>query len=346
MDKASASLFRILDAAANRAAEGLRVVEDYVRFVLDDRCLTEATKQLRHDLVAAVQRLPRAERHAARETLADVGTSVTTSSEAKREDVAAVVEASLKRVEEALRSLEEYGKVLDAAFAAAIVGLRYRTYTLERAIDITRISMERLAQARLYVIVDGGESEDEFERFVRSLVEAEVDIVQLRDKRLNDRELIGRARRLRGLTRGTKTLFVMNDRPDIARLADADGVHVGQEELSVKDARTIVGPQALVGVSTHSIDQARQAVLNGANYIGVGPTFASSTKAFEAYQGVELLRTVANEIRLPAFAIGGITLENLGDVLATGIRRVAVSAAVCEAADAGATARELKRRLG
>ena len=109
------------------------------------------------------------------------------------------------------------------------------------------------------------------------------------------------------MTQGTrKTLFIINDRPDLAALARADGVHVGQEELSVKDARSIVGPETLVGVSTHSIEQARQAVLDGANYIGVGPTFPSGTKQFEQFPGVELLRAVAAEIRLPAFAIGGI----------------------------------------
>ena len=90
--------------------------------------------------------------------------------------------------------------------------------------------------------------------------------------------------------RNRETLFIVNDRPDLAALARADGVHVGQEELSVKDARSIVGPEMLVGVSTHSIEQARQAVLDGANYIGVGPTFPSGTKQFEQFPGVELLR--------------------------------------------------------
>ncbi len=253
MNNESASLIRILDAAANRAGEGLRVVEDYLRFVLDDRFLTGEAKQLRHDLATALERLPSAERHLARETLADVGTTITTAGEAARADAEAVVAANMKRVEQALRSLEEYGKVVDTEFAATMERLRYRAYTLERAIDITRTSLDRLVSARLYVIIDGRGSADRFDRLVESLIEAGVDIVQLRDKRLTDRELVGWARRLRTLTRGTKTLFVMNDRPDIARLADADGVHVGQEELSVKDARTIVGPRALVGVSTHSI---------------------------------------------------------------------------------------------
>jgi len=113
----------------------------------------------------------------------------------------------------------------------------------------------------------------------------------------------------------------------------------------VKDARTIVGPDALVGVSTHSVDQARQAVLDGANYIGVGPVFSSATKHFDQFPGLELLRAVAGEIRLPAFAIGGISGANVAEVLAAGFTRIAVSSAVTTASDPAAAARELLAAL-
>ena len=179
-----------------------------------------------------------------------------------------------------------------------------------------------------------------------SLVVAGGVVLQLRDKWLDDRRLYERARLLRQITRNGNTLFIMNDRPDLAALTHADGVHVGQEELTVKDARAIVGPAALLGVSTHSIEQARQAVLDGANYLGVGPVFPSETKDFDEFPGVELLRAVADEIRLPAFAIGGITRANLPEVLATGFRRVAASSAVTAAADPPAAARQLLAGLG
>ena len=145
--------------------------------------------------------------------------------------------------------------------------------------------------------------------------------------------------------RDTSTRFIMNDRADLAVLANADGVHVGQEELSVKDARTIVGLSRWVGVSSHSLEQAQQAVLDGADYIGVGPTFPSHTKSFDVFPGLALLRSVAGELRLPAFAIGGIRQENLDDVLATGIRRVAVSAAIIDQPQPVAAAREFLARL-
>jgi thiamine-phosphate pyrophosphorylase len=339
------ALLRILDAAANRAREGLRVVEDWVRFALDDAHLTECLKQIRHDLVAALARVSWQQRLAARETQADVGTGITTPSEHNRELLPDVLTANFLRLQEGLRSLEEFGKIIDPAVGMAIEQLRYRTYTLQRAVASTRVGLQRLAAARLYVLLDGRSSVEEFERTARGLIGAGVDVLQLRDKRLPDRELIGRARRLRQLTRGTSALLIINDRPDLAVLAQADGVHVGQEELSVKDARTIVGADALVGVSTHSIEQARQAVLDGANYLGVGPTFPSGTKAFDHFPGVGLLRAVAGEIRLPAFAVGGITKENVRQVRSAGFGRIAVGGAVLGAEDPVQAAKEIKAEL-
>jgi len=334
-------VLRVLDAAANRAREGLRVVEDYVRFVLDDPHLTARLKGLRHDLAAALEKTPVRARLAARDTQADVGTAISTPSEQRRADLAQVVTANFVRLQEAMRSLEEFGKLLDPAIAAAIEALRYRAYTLHRAVAITSHSLDRLAKARLYVLVDGRSTPEEFRRLVGGLTEVGVHLIQLRDKGLDDRRLLERARLLRDLTRGTRTLAIINDRADLAALSHADGVHVGQEELSVKDARSIVGPDALVGVSTHSIQQARQAVLDGADYIGVGPTFPSATKQFQEFPGLELLRAVAAEIRLPAFAIGGVTQENVSAVLDTGIRRVAVSGAIVSAEDPKEAARKL-----
>jgi thiamine-phosphate pyrophosphorylase len=339
------AILRIIDAAANRAREALRVVEDFTRFVLDDAHLTGELKHLRHDLVAALAELPGEHLLASRDTLHDVGTRIATASEGSRPDAPAVVTANFKRLQESLRSLEEYGKVLSPVLGQACEALRYRTYTLEKAVAVTQSSLARIGHARLYVLIDGRQSSEEFRSFVEKLVPAGPDIIQLRDKTLPDRELLARARLLRTATAGTSTLFIMNDRPDLAVLARADGVHVGQEEATVRDARSIVGPDRLVGVSTHSIEQARQAVLDGADYIGVGPTFSSGTKQFERFTGPQLLRAVAAEIRLPAFAIGGINHESLPHVLASGINRVAVGGAVTGAGDPAEAVRRLRALL-
>jgi thiamine-phosphate pyrophosphorylase len=339
-------VLRVIDAAANRAREGLRVAEDFVRFVLDDRHLTDCLKRLRHRLSGALARVSLSERLSARETQDDVGTQLSLASEQSRSDMADLLDANFARLQESLRSLEEFAKTFDPGLAAELEQIRYQSYTLHRAVQITRSAIDRLAQARLYVLIDGQSSSEELAGRVATLVACGVHVLQLRDKRLDDRTLLARARLVRGLTRQSSTLLVVNDRPDLAVLADADGVHVGQEELSVKDARTIVGPRRLVGVSTHSIQQARQAILDGADYLGVGPVFPSGTKHFGEFPGLELVRAVAAEIRLPAFAIGGIDREKLGQVLSAGLRRVAVSGAVAMAPDPAQAVAELLRLLG
>ena len=338
-------LLRILDASANRAAEGLRVAEDYCRFALDDRQLTELCKQFRHDLAKVLSTFSRFERHASRETQTDVGVEAKTTAELKRADLASIVAANLARVQQSLRTLEEVAKALLPASSPALEKLRYRSYTLERAITLNVESQRSLANVRLYVLLDGRASEADFAALAKTLVVAGVDAIQLRDKQLNDRALLGRARVLRELTLGSPTLFIMNDRPDLTVLARADGVHVGQDELTAKDVRAIVGPRLLVGVSTHTLAQARQAVLDGASYLGVGPVFASTTKSFEQLAGLNFARAVAAEISLPSFAIGGITAENARDVFATGISRIAVSSTVCHASDPAGAVRKLRSVL-
>jgi thiamine-phosphate pyrophosphorylase len=323
----------------------LRIVEDYARFVLDDAFLTGELKRLRHDFANCLKRIPSEMLVVCRDTLGDVGTEISTASEMRREDALHVAAANFKRVEEALRSLEEFGKLIIPDWAGACQRLRYRAYTLEQAVLNTAMSAGPFADARLYVVIDGRSSPEEFEQLVGELVAGGVHILQLRDKSLDDRTLLDRARILRRLTDDNSVFFIMNDRPDLAALAGADGVHVGQEELSVRDCRRIIGPWGRVGVSTHSIEQARQAMLDGADYLGVGPVFASGTKQFTELPGLDLVRQVAAEIRLPAFAIGGITAENLPRVLSAGLSRVAVSGGITNSPSPGHAAQALLKRL-
>ncbi|TWT77755.1 Thiamine-phosphate synthase [Posidoniimonas polymericola] len=341
-----AATLRILDASLNRAAEGLRVVEDYSRFVLDDGHLSKSAKQLRHDLNALAQScLPHEWLHAARDTPGDVGATITTDAERTRATPWDVCAASLKRVEQSLRSIEEYGKLIDGRLVAGAEQLRYRTYTLEKALDTLRGCGARLTDCRLCVLIDGGPDGERFKRLVDILVAAGVGMLQLRDKQLESRALLDRARALVQATRGTPTLALINDRADIAAAAAADGVHLGQEDLTVADARRILGAEALIGVSTHNLAQARQAVLDGASYLGAGPTFESKTKSFESFAGLDYLGEVSTEVSLPTFAIGGITVENLPKVVATGAKRIAVASAVTAAADPAAAARGLMAGL-
>jgi thiamine-phosphate pyrophosphorylase len=343
--------WRTIDANFNRAVEGLRVVEDHARFVLNDAFLAERCKTLRHDLTVAIKTLDDAnQRLIARDTLGDVGTSITTSQEAERLSLADVVAANWQRVSQALRVLEEFAKLLGSN-ATDFENLRYWTYTYAKAFAANDRGQDIWRDRRLYVLIDGRASAAEFDSFAAKLICAGVDVIQLRDKRLNDRELLARAQQLRSLIDGIpadkpRPLFIVNDRPDIAILARADGVHVGQDELPVSEVRRIVGTQLQIGVSTHDIDQARSAVLEGADYLGCGPTFPSATKSFTEFPGLEFLKQVAAEISLPAFAIGGITADNLPHVRDIGFTRVAIGSAITQAADVSVVIAELRKALG
>lgn len=329
----SLEVWRILDAAANRAGEGLRVVEEYARFALNDGHLSRLLKECRHDLSAALAVVPEANRLAARDTLGDVGTEIGTPSEYQRDSPLDVARASFKRVQEAVRTLEEYGKLIEGAgvLSRRLEAIRYRLYTAEKSVIRTVANVDRLRDQRLYLLVTSKLCSTGLEATVKGAMDAGVRMFQLREKEMADGELLDVARRLRGWTSSAGASLIINDRADIAMLCEADGVHVGQDELTVQDARRIVGADRLVGLSTHSIEQARQAVLDGADYLGVGPTFPGRTKVFDAYPGLDLVSQIANEISLPWFAIGGINEENLGSVLKAGARRIAVSNAVCAA---------------
>ncbi|WP_237607258.1 thiamine phosphate synthase [Roseimaritima sediminicola] len=366
----AAAALRIIDASRNRAAEGLRTLEDYARFVRNDAELSRAFKGLRHDLTAALAPLPRHQLLAARDTEGDVGTTIQTTAELSRVSTAAVAHAAAARCQQALRSIEEYLKCVHPAAGPSVEAIRYRTYTLEAALETPVLETPEtpatpdvvrrtLAAARLYVLIDGGDSDEQLQQRIAALIRGGVDIFQLRDKRLDDRRLYERALAAVHAVRTHSTaasparredaaprpLLIVNDRADIAVAAGADGVHVGQDELPLAAVRRIVGRDRLIGVSTHRVGEAEQAQRDGADYIGCGPTFPSRTKSFTAFAGLAFLREVANRVSLPAFAIGGIDAGNVQDVQAAGFERIAVAGAVTAAAAPEQAARELKQRL-
>jgi thiamine-phosphate pyrophosphorylase len=343
----SVDIGRILDASANRAREGLRVVEDYARFVLDDPGLTRRLKEVRHRLAEALRGFDPDLLIGARETREDVGTHIMTHSEQVRENPRAVLTANFKRTAEALRTLEEYGKLVDVWLAGRFEILRYDVYTLEK-LTLTEVhSYRALGNAKLMVLVGGLPTLGDLTWVVGEALSGGADVIQLREKNLPDRELLSRAREVRILTAEAKARFILNDRPDLARLAGADGVHLGQQDLTVRDARRIVGPNLVLGVSTHDRRQLEAAIVAGASYLGVGPVFPSATKEFSEPElaGLAFVQAAAETTNLPWFAIGGITEDNIQRVLDAGAARIAVSAGVVKADRPRLAAAALKARL-
>jgi thiamine-phosphate pyrophosphorylase len=350
MTREQAAFRRIFDANWNRAAEGIRVVEDLMRLGLDDQRAAELLKNWRHELTSACEKvLPTAERVAHRHTLADVGTSLSTPGELSRPNSLAIASANLQRAQQAVRCLEEYAKAMGQT-SPQIEALRYRLYDLQTKVMARVTKPVRLDSALLYILVDCGDGGTKLEKYCQILLSAGADVLQIRDKRATDRQLLAAARIVAACCREQDALSIVNDRPDIAIASGADGVHLGQEELPIAEVRNIMRPNAIIGVSTHSLEQLRQAIAQGADYVGCGPTFQSSTKSFEEFPGPDYLTKAQqflseSQSNVPAFAIGGINPSNLADVLSTGFERVALAGVIHDAKLPAETTSKLKAIL-
>lgn len=336
---------RILDANFNRAREALRVMEDYARFALDDARLSEALKDLRHALAAAVETAHLSSAIILRDTPGDVGTELTAGGEYERASAGDVVRAAGKRLSEAFRAIEEYGKTVEPRLAADVERLRYRGYDLEKRLVHTVDARARFGNVRLYVLITESLCRGPWRETASAVIDGGADCLQLREKGLSDGELFDRAVALGELCHRAGALCIINDRADVAAATGADGVHVGQDDLSVSAARRIVGPDKIVGVSTHSVEQARAVVDSCPDYVAVGPMYDTPTKPQEHLAGPETLAGVRQITALPLVAIGGISADNLDPILATGCRCVCVCSSAITQEDPTAAARRIRQQL-
>jgi thiamine-phosphate pyrophosphorylase len=211
-----------------------------------------------------------------------------------------------------------------------------------RACQTWRVSNRRelLRNARLYLVCD--ERSDEF---VRAALHGGVEVVQLRMKAAGDDLILAASRRYARVCAAAGALFILNDRPDLVQAAGADGVHVGQDDMPVDQARELVGDDRLVGLSTHSPEQVDDAMVTGADYIGVGPVHATPTKPGRPAVGLELIGYAATHATVPFFAIGGLDVANLRSAVAAGATRAAVVRAITDASDPETQARRLRSTL-
>lgn len=199
---------------------------------------------------------------------------------------------------------------------------------------------------RLYVIIDKKTAKGrDLVYIAREAVAGGADVIQLRDKETSAREIVEAGRAIRKAIGAESAIFMVNDRPDIALAVEADGVHLGQDDIPVDAARAILGKGKIIGLSTHSLGQAQAAQKSGADYIGVGPVFSTPTKPGYKAVGLGLISEVKKISNIPFVAIGGIDETNLDDVITAGAQRIAVVRAVCGAEDVKGAARRLKERL-
>lgn len=331
------AIARILDANLNRAREGLRTVEEWCRFGLDDALLANQCKALRQSLAHWHHQ----DFKSARNTPEDVGTQLTHPQEAERRDIPSLLHANLARVQEALRALEEYGKLHEPAMGASCKQIRYQVYTLESQL-IRQALLNRLQSASLYLVTSPA---DNLLAIVEGALKGGLRLVQYRDKDSDDGVRWQRAQDLRRLCQDYNALFLVNDRVDLALAVNADGVHLGQQDLPIAVARKLLGPQKIIGRSTTNPTEMQRAIAEGADYIGVGPVYATPTKAGKTPAGLDYVQYAVTHATVPWFAIGGIDAENLKDVQAAGAKQVAIVRAIMQATDPEVTTAQLIRQL-
>ncbi|MHC5037355.1 MAG: thiamine phosphate synthase [Planctomycetota bacterium] len=334
-------LLRVVDANLNRAREALRSLEEVFRMVRDDAGLFARVKKLRHGLKAYEEALGlrSGELAAARDPEGDVGRA---DPSAPYPNLDAFATANARRLEEALRVLEEMGRLLGKGSPIA-AHTRFEAYALEKLTVPGLHLRARLGSARLYFVLNADGPGIDPLRLARAALRGGVDVIQLRAFPGTDRALLDLAHRLREGVRERDALFIINNRPDVALASDADGVHVGQDDLSVAQARRIVGGARLVGLSTHTVEEMDAA--SGADYLGIGAVYPTAVKPDRPALGPEAVASLFARSPVPAFPIGGIGEGNLEPLLTRGVGRVAVGAAIGEAEDPEQAARRLKSAL-
>lgn len=324
MDKA----YRILDANLNRVSEGIRVLEDIARFYFDDPEISEKLKVLRH----SVRKKTGAQLSQcifARDSVRDIGLDLSKKLHIDgKKNIRDLITANFKRVQEGLRSIEDTLKVVgEEGLSREFEGMRYIAYSLEKdfAGKTAAQGKERL-DTDIYCITaeEHSRGRDNIE-VVREMLEAGIRIIQYREKDKSALEKYRQCVRIRELTALHGALFIVNDQIDIALSVEADGVHLGQDDLPIEKARELTGEKMIIGLSTHSPEQAVDAVRRGADYIGVGPIFKTYTKKDVCDPvGLEYLEYAVKNVNIPFVAIGGIKLHNINMVKEMGAKCIAL----------------------
>jgi len=317
-------IYRILDANVNRAAEGIRVVEDICRFSFENEDLTKKLRNSRH---AIRKNLKDFDSHILRhrDSNHDIGKRITAKNKLdKKDSLKQIITANFKRALEATRVIEEISKTTANMYEIGKIyeNIRYELYYLEK--DVLGLLNKKTIPKGIYGIT--------FERFsngktniqiVKEMIENGIKIIQYREKDKSFKKMYEEATILREMTKKANVLFIINDHIELAQMVDVDGVHIGQDDWPLEEVRKLLGDEKIIGLSTHSKEQAIEAVKLGADYIGVGPIFDTKTKEY-ATVGIEYLEFVAQNIKIPFVAIGGIKEGNIKEVVNAGAKSIAL----------------------
>lgn len=341
------AVYRIIDANFNRAREAIRVIEEYCRFCLNSTQLFERTKCLRHDLSSTISQIDAKRLITSRDTPGDVGVGKIVEQQLRRESLTDCCTAACKRLTEALRALAEVIQTQNKPAAEKIENIRYAAYTLEKDIVLFSNAAVKFKNVGLYIVITSNMPSDVLS-LTHKCISGGADCVQLRSKTIGDDLFYELALEFVHICKDGGVLSIINDRTDIAVAADADGVHLGQNDLSVKCARKLQTKPMIVGKSTHSVEQLNVACSELPTYVGLGPVFATPTKP--GAQAVSLdyvkeAKEILSDTGIYGVAIGGISSGNINEVLEAGADCIAVCSVVTDSSDPAAECRVLKKKI-
>jgi thiamine-phosphate pyrophosphorylase len=339
---------RIIDANIDRIGEGLRVLEEFTRMMLNDTASTQQLKNLRHKLVTVDADFQK-QLLQSRDSTGDVGSTMNVPGEKKQRDTAATITANARRVQESLRVMEEIAKTPGVPLdTEAYRKARFELYTIEKELLSKLLRKDKLQKLKgLYVVVDaewlkGRKYTDVTEQAIRG----GAGIIQLRCKQGSNREFLNMALDLQKICAEKEVLFIVNDSLEVALASNAGGLHVGQDDLPAAEARKLIPIDMILGVSVSTVEEAKIAFKDGADYLGIGAMYSTATKEDAEAVGPGRIKEIRKAVDLPVAAIGGINKDNLRDVIRAGADSAAVISAVLGAEDIEKAARELVKIFG
>ena len=322
-------IFQVIDANLDRAREGLRVLEDWARFGLGNEDFVIRIKNFRQILGKNHLEIYKTSRN----YIEDQCKGLSHAEQINKKSPDKIISCNSARVQESLRVIEEFSRNHNKHLSKVASKIRYEIYTLE--IELLNFNTRKNAESiisenSLYAITDQKENLLEI---IEKILLAGVKIIQYRFKNGNDKNHFKVAIQIKSLCKKYNSLFIVNDRIDIALASNADGIHLGQDDIDITTARKLLGSSKIIGITANNQTDINNALKNGCDYIGVGPVFKTITKKNKEPLGVEKIKDLTKDLKIPWFAIGGINKVNISSLKNHGIRKVAVVSGLLNSED-------------
>ena len=332
---------QIIDANLDRAREGLRVLEDWARFGLGHQDFVIKIKNFRQLLGKNHLEIYKKSRN----NIEDRCKGLSHIEQIKRKDPNKIISSNSARVQEALRVIEEFSREHNINLSKIASEIRYEIYTLEIELlnfNYRNKAEEIIKENNLYAIT---EEKEKLLAIIENILIAGVKIIQHRFKDGNDKDHLKEAMEINRLCKKYNALFIVNDRIDIVLASGADGIHLGQDDLDLETARKLLGSSKIIGISANNANDINNAVNGGCDYLGIGPIFKTSTKKDKESIGIDKVKALTKDLKIPWFAIGGIDKTNINSLKNNGISKVALVSALMNSEDPSQEAKIILKEL-